>query len=61
MRKDRQAGIVKRNTHNLASSVPGVNRWVPGIHTCDCGKEFSGLNAFERHRAEARKREREAA
>lgn len=61
MRKDRTAGAVKRGTHNLASAEPGVNRFVPGTYRCQCGAGFSGLKLFERHRSDARRREREAA
>lgn len=43
--------------HSLISSEPGgANRFQPGRHVCDCGAEFTGINAWEKHRAEERKK-----
>lgn len=61
MRKDRIGGAVSRGTHNLIIRRPGVNRFQRGVYVCECGEKFSGTNKYEKHRAVARKLEREAA
>lgn len=59
MRKDRQAGAVSRGTHNLARARLGINKYRRGRYICTCGESFTGVNAYERHRAIARREERE--
>lgn len=42
----------KRDTrHQILRRVKGGNQHVPGYILCKCGQEFTGYNAWERHRA----------
>lgn len=43
-----------RGPHNLVLLERGRNRYKPGTYLCDCGKKFTSIGAFEKHRAAAR-------
>jgi hypothetical protein len=55
MRKDRLPNRSVR-PHSLVSARKGTNRYAPGKYICSCGQPFTGLNAYEKHRADERKR-----
>lgn len=41
--------------HKIASATPGRNRYQPGRYVCTCGETFTGMNAFEEHRADRKR------
>lgn len=55
------AGRKQDARHRLVRRVRGGNQHVPGYYLCKCGQEFTGYNAFERHRADENKKLRESA
>ncbi len=54
-----KTGRKKDARHQLIRSVRGGNQHVPGYYLCKCGEEFTGYNAWERHRADENKKLRE--
>ncbi len=47
----------KNTKHYIVSKKLGGNRWLPGDYLCACGERLTGMNKFEKHRADARKKE----
>lgn len=44
--------------HVLIKAIPGRNRYAPGQYQCSCGKEFTGMNKWERHRYDENRAQR---
>jgi hypothetical protein len=60
MRNDRTPGKGS-GTHSLIFARKGTNRFTRGSYVCKCGQKFTGLNAYELHRANERRNARKVA
>lgn len=55
----RQASVTDARPHALRFKVKGSGKR-PGRYLCSCGAVLSGMNAFEKHRADERRNDKRA-
>lgn len=54
----RKANPNSTRPHSLVAKEKGGGPYKPGKYTCKCGKVYTSITSFERHRAKARRDEK---